>query len=132
MLTKLYDTIFCMENFDLKRYAHIGDAVYELFIRENVVFKTKSQNSMHKMTISYVCADFQAKMAQIIFETTLNDDEKEIFRRARNLPLTVNKKNKPDIHRYATAFETIIGYFYINDNKKLEIIFKIIKENLNI
>ena len=55
-----------MESFDLKRYAHIGDAVYELFIRENVVFKVKSLNLMHKMTTSFVNANFQAKMAEII------------------------------------------------------------------
>jgi len=46
LLTKLYqnlyDKISDMESFDLKRYAHIGDAVYELFIRENIVFKTKN------------------------------------------------------------------------------------------
>lgn len=121
-----------MENFDLKRYAHIGDAVYELFIRENIVFKTKNLNSMHKNTVSFVNADFQAKMAEIVFESFLNNEEKEIFRRARNLPLTINKKNEPEIHRYATAFETIIGYFYINNKQKLDKIFSIIKENINI
>jgi len=121
-----------MENFDLKRYAHIGDAVYELFIRENIVFKTKSQNSMHKNTIAFVNADFQSKMAQVIFENILDDEEKEIFRRARNLPLTVNKRNKPEIHRFATALETIIGYFYITNKPKLNKIFEIIKENINV
>ena len=121
-----------MENFDLKRYAHIGDAVYELFIRENIDFKTKNLKSMNKNTVSFVNADFQAKMAEIVFESFLNNEEKEIFRRARNLPLTINKKNKPEIHRYATAFETIIGYFYINNKQKLDKIFSIIKENINI
>ena len=81
-----------MESFDLKRYAHIGDAVYELFIRENVVFKVKSLNLMHKMTTSFVNANFQAKMAEIIFNNFLNEEEREIFRRARNLNLTINKK----------------------------------------
>lgn len=121
-----------MESFDLKRYAHLGDAVYELFIRENVVFKTKSLNSMHKNTISFVCAEFQAKMAEIIFENLLNEDEKEIFRRARNLPLTICKRNKPDIHRYATALEAIIGYFYSTDKQKLDKILNTIKEHIDI
>ncbi len=120
-----------MENFDLKRYAHLGDAVYELFIRENVVFKTKSLNNMHKNTIAFVCAEFQAKMAEIIYEKILNEEEKEIFRRARNLPLTVCKRNKPDIHRYATALETIIGYFYTNNKQKLTAALNIVKENIN-
>ncbi len=121
-----------MESFDLKRYAHLGDAVYEVFIRENVIFKTKSLNNMHKNTTAFVCADFQAKIAEIIFENFLNDEEKEIFRRARNLPLTVNKRNKPDIHRYATALECITGYFYLNNKQKLNEMFEIVKENMNI
>lgn len=117
-----------MESFDLKRFAHIGDAVYELFIRENVVFKVKSQNLMHKMTTSFVCASFQAKLAEIIYENFLNDEEKEIFRRARNLNLTINKKNNPTIHRHATAFEVIIGYFYLHNKPRLVELFEVIKE----
>ena len=119
-----------MESFDLKRFAHIGDAVYELFVRENVVFKVKSQNIMHKITTSFVCAPFQAKMAEIIYENFLNDDEREIFRRARNLNLTISKKNNPSIHRYATAFEVIIGFLYLNNRPRLEELFEVIKEKM--
>lgn len=121
-----------MESFDLKRYTHLGDAVYELFIRENVIFKTKTLNSMHKNTVTFVNANFQAKMAEIVFNNILNDEEKEIFRRARNLPLTINKKNNPDTHRYATALEAVIGYFYLTDKQKLNEVFKVIKENMDI
>ena len=121
-----------MESFDLKRYAHIGDAVYELFIRENVVFKVKSLNLMHKMTTSFVNANFQAKMAEIIFNNFLNEEEREIFRRARNLNLTINKKNNPGVHRHATAFEVIIGYLYIQNKTRLEELFKILKEEIGI
>lgn len=119
-----------MESFDLKRYAHLGDSVYEVFIRENIIFWTKSSNIMHKMTTSFVNANFQAKMAENIYENFLNEEEKEIFRRARNLNLTINKKNNPAIHRHATAFEAIIGYFYLNDKKRLDELFKIIKPAL--
>lgn len=117
-----------MESFDLKRYAHLGDTVYELFVREIVVFKTKSSNIMHKMTTSYVNADFQAKIAEIIYEKFLNEEEKEIFRRARNLPLTAAKKHKPDIHRYATALETITGYLHITNKSRLNELFEVVKE----
>ena len=119
-----------MESFDLKRCAHIGDAVYEVFVREIVIFKTKSQNVMHKMTTSFVNAAFQAKMAELIYDNFLNEDEKDIFRRARNLNLTVNKRRNPEIHRHATAFEVLVGYFYLNDKKRLEALFELIKANI--
>jgi len=117
-----------MESFDLKRFAHLGDAVYEVFVRENTVFKVKSLNLMHKMTISFVCAEFQAKIADIIYNEFLDDKEKEIFRRARNLNLTINKKNNPLIHRHATAFEVITGYLYLNNRPRLKEMFNIVKK----
>ncbi len=119
-----------MESFDLKRFAHLGDAVYEVFVRENTVFKVKSQNLMHKMTTNFVCATFQAKMAELIYDIFLNDEEKEIYRRARNLNLTINKKNNPAIHRHATAFEVIVGYLYLNNKPRLRELFDVVKENL--
>lgn len=125
-----YVTIIGMENFDLKRFSHIGDAVWELFVRENVVFETKSLNKMHKMTTSFVNASFQAKAAEIILSELLNQEEKEIFRRARNLPLGVSKKSNPDAHRHATAFEAIVGYFYLHDKERLNKLFEIVKKSL--
>jgi len=120
-----------MENFDLKRYSHLGDAVYEVFIRENIIFKAKSLNLMHKLTTAYVNADFQAQIAKIIYDEILNDEEKDIFRRARNLPLNINKRNKPQIHRSATALEVMTGLFYLTDKGKLDKIFEIVKAKMD-
>lgn len=118
-----------MENYNLKHFAHIGDAVWELFARELVIKKTTSQKLMHNMTVSLVNANFQAN-AVLFLENHLNDEEKEILRRGRNLKITINKRNNPKIHCQATAFEVLLGYFYLNDKKRLEEIFEIIKKNL--
>ena len=116
-----------MSEYNLKKYAHIGDAVWELFIREYVIQKFSVQKAIHNNTVKYVNADFQSALIEIL-EPYLTDNEKELLKRGRNLSLTVAKKHNPQIHRLATAFEVLIGYFYLNDKKRLNKIFEIIKE----
>jgi len=113
---------------NLPAYAHLGDAVYELLIREKVVRLTQKPNKMHKITTSYVCASFQAELLNKIFDD-LNEEEQEIIRRGRNLPLTPHKKTNQSIHRQATAFEVIIGHLYKNSSVRYDVIVeKILQE----
>lgn len=116
-----------MTEYNLKHYAHIGDAVWELFIREYVIQKFNVQKAIHNNTVKYVNADFQSSLIEIL-EPLLTEDEKELLKRGRNLSLTISKKHNPQTHRYATAFEVLIGYFYLNDKARLNRIFEIIKE----
>ena len=79
------------------------------------------------VTIKYVNAPFQANLINLLDEN-LTEDEKELIKRGRNLPLTIAKKHNPKIHRLATAFEVLIGYLYINNKDRLNTIFEIIKK----
>lgn len=114
-----------MEKYNLKHYAHIGDAVWELFIREHIINFSNTMKLIHKNTVKFVNAEFQASVLNLI-KDDLNEDEKEITRRGRNLPLTAQKRNNPEIHIQATAFETLIGYLYLNSKERLNEIFEII------
>lgn len=123
MLHFLY---YLFMEYNLKHYAYIGDAVYELFVRNIVIDRTKLQNLMHKYSTKYVCAQYQAELINKIFDY-LNEDEIEIQKRARNLKITINKRNNPKIHALATSFEALIGYLYLNNKSRLDEIFDIIK-----
>ena len=116
--------------YNLKHYAYIGDAVWEIFIRELVIKKTPKQDVMHKLSTKYVCANMQAEIMDKIF-SYLKDDEIEIQKRGRNLKITINKRNNPAIHSLATSFETLIGYWYLNDKNRLSEIFGIIEDLLD-
>ena len=116
-------------NYNLKHYAYIGDCVWEMFIRKLVINKTQSQSQMHKIAIKYVCAQFQAEIINLILDK-LNKDELEIQKRGRNLKMTINKKNNPQIHYLATSFEVVLGYLYLNNEKRLNEILELIKNNL--
>lgn len=95
-------------------WAYVGDAVYELYIRTNLVNKTKLKpHKLHIESIKYVKAKAQADILKEIMDK-LTDDEKEIVRRARNAENHHLPKNaEPEDYMYSTAFEGLIGYLYL-------------------
>ena len=106
-------------------WAYVGDCVYELYIRTNLVNKTSLKpHKLHIETIKYVKAKAQAETLKKI-EDKLTEEEKEIVRRGRNtenhhLPKNSNVQE----YRYATAFEALIGYLYLTKkNQRLKEIF---------
>ena len=107
------------KHLELKNYAHLGDAVWEVFVREYVIFKTANSSKMHKMTTDRVNAVFQKNMLEYISEE-LSDAEKDLTRRARNLPIPIGRRSIQHDYRLATAFEVLIGYWYLHDKNKLE------------
>ena len=100
-------------------WAYVGDSVYELFIRTNLV--NNSNEKVHKLhinAIKYVKAAGQAKILKAI-EEELTEEEKNIVRRARNTQNHHIAKNAtPAEYTYATAFEGLIGYLYLTKQDK--------------
>ena len=115
------------EKFVLRNYAHIGDAVWELFVRDYVICKTSSSKQLHKMTTDRVNATFQKEMLDYIFEK-LTPEELELVRRARNLPIPIGRRSIQAVYRQSTAFETLIGYWYLHDKERLDFIYKLFME----
>lgn len=113
-----------MEEMNLRNYAYIGDAVWELFIREKTVRMTENAKLLHKITTEKVKASYQA---ELLHNIELTEEEQEITRRARNLPIPVGRRSNQAEYRQATAFETLIGWWYYEDKEKLEKFFNEIK-----
>ncbi len=95
-------------------WAYIGDAVYELYIREKLVNKSKVKpHKLHMESIKYVKASAQANILKNI-ENELTEREKEIVKRARNTKNHHLPKNaEVNEYMYSTAFEGLIGYLYM-------------------
>lgn len=115
-----------MEELNLKCYAHIGDAVYEVFVREFVIFKTSNGKKLHTLTTKFVNAEFQAGLLEKITEK-LTGQELELVRRARNLPTTISKRQNQSVHRHATAFEVLLGYNYLHNKARYQELLGLIK-----
>jgi ribonuclease-3 family protein len=95
-------------------WAYVGDAIYELYIRTNLVNNTKLKpHKLHIESIKYVKAKAQAEILKKI-ENELSEDEKDIVRRGRNAENHHIPKNaEPADYMYSTAFEGLIGYLYL-------------------
>ena len=95
-------------------WAYIGDAVYELYIRNKLINETNLKpHKLHIEAIKYVKAKSQAEKLNEIYEI-LTDEEKDVVRRGRNtqnhhLPKNANVQE----YMYSTAFEALIGYLYL-------------------
>ena len=112
-------------------WAYMGDAVYEKFIREYVIRQGLCKNGLlHKKSIKYVSAKGQSQILKEI-EDFLTDEEKDIVRRGRNSNPHSTAKNADIVeYKYATGFEALIGWLYLNEKEeRLEEILKICVEN---
>ena len=106
-------------------WAYVGDCVYELYIRTELINKTNLKpHKLHIESIKYVKAQAQAEFLKKIYDD-LTEEEQEIIRRGRNaenhhLPKNCNIQD----YMYATDFEALIGYLYLTkQNKRLREIF---------
>ena len=115
------------ELIQLRNYAHLGDAVWDVFVREYVIYKTSNSKLLHKMTTDRVNAVFQKDMLHLI-EQDLTEYETELVRRARNLPIPIGRRSIQKDYRQSTAFEVLIGYWYLHDKERLNMFYQKFKD----
>lgn len=120
-----------MEEINLRNYAYLGDAVWELFIREKTILLTNNAKKLHQMTTNLVKTQCQCDLLHKL-EDYLTEEEQELIRRARNLPIPVGRRNMQTEYRQATAFETLIGWWYKHDKARFDYFMEIINQQLKI
>lgn len=104
-----------MSILNLRSYAHLGDALWEVIIRKEVIYKTIGKSiELHKNTVKYVNAGCQTELLEYL-KPSLKEEELELVRQARNIKISSARKVNQSLHRQATAFEALLGYLYIND-----------------
>lgn len=100
--------------------ALVGDAVYELYIRNYILTNNKelSVHKIHVKAISYVKAKAQSNIIQSI-EDMLTEEELYIYKRGRNAKSGTIPKNAEVLdYRNATGFEALIGYLHLTGDKE--------------
>ena len=120
-----------MTNYNLYQLSFLGDAVFELLVREHLINKgVLKLNDLQKETLLFVTAKRQAYFVKYLTDNNhLTVKEIDIIRRGRNLKTHKSPKNCDIVtYKYATAFEVLIGYLYLEDKKRLDEIFKLIIE----
>ena len=72
---------------------------------------------MHNNTVRYVSAEAQANSARIL-QDELTEKEADYFRRGKNSnPHAVSKNATHADYMYATGFEALLGYLFLNNEE---------------
>lgn len=115
--------------------AYLGDAVYELYVRTHLIQKGITKiNKLHKEAVVFTSAKSQSKIMDMLLPE-LTEDETAEFKRGRNSTAKQAKKTASvKEYKFATGLESLFGYLYLNDQKRLEELFQrvvvIIEEGL--
>ena len=111
--------------------AYIGDAVYELYIREYYLSKgIYKVDDMQKEVTRWVCAKGQVKFLNYLMDNNkLSDEEMDIVKRGRNYNRSSHPKNTDIItYKMSTGFEALIGSLYFGDKDRLNEILGYVRE----
>ncbi|MBP8031478.1 MAG: ribonuclease III [Acetobacterium sp.] len=93
--------------------AYIGDGIFSDQIRKYLLgCGHQNVNFMTKTSISYVRASAQAQIIRALLPQ-LSEAEERMVKRGRNTASQVPKNANPADYRYATGFETLIGYLFL-------------------
>lgn len=101
--------------------AYMGDAVYEVHVREYLLRTGKVKpNQLHKEAVTFVSGKVQAAIIRHWLEANyLSSEEEGIVARGRNAKSgTIPKNISVQTYRYSTAFESLIGYHYLLQNRQ--------------
>ena len=110
--------------------AWLGDSVWELHQRLRHINIPSKSKDLHLSVVNEVRATSQAKSLDII-EHLLNPNELDLLRRARNKSKRHPKSTDPVVYSRATSFETLIGWLFLKDPKRLSKIFEYLEDNHN-
>ena len=104
--------------------AYIGDAVYEVAVRDFLLEKGLTRpNDLQKNAVKYVSAKAQAWLiSQMQEEDFLSEEEENFFKRGRNAHSKTSAKNTDVLtYRISTGFEAVIGYLHLTgQNERLQ------------
>ncbi len=95
--------------------AYLGDALYEVFVRERVVRRGIAHaDRLHREAVTYVCAEGQARAIRHMLPS-LTEEEEALVRRARNRRSAARPRHADAVtYKWATAFEALIGFLYLD------------------
>lgn len=103
------------KNINTTALAYIGDAVYEVYIREHVMKDGAAHaDRLHREAVKYVSAAGQARAIKKMFDS-LDEEEQRLVKRARNHKYSSKARSaSPMEYKWATACEALIGRIHLD------------------
>lgn len=115
-------------NKNILSLAYLGDAVYEVYIRNYLLKDNLKVKDLQNKAINYVSAKAQSSfLDKMIEDKFLNHDELEMVKRGRNHKVLSHPKNTDIVtYKKATGLEALIGFLYLTNKSRLNEIMKYI------
>jgi ribonuclease-3 family protein len=104
-------------NYPSLTLAFIGDAYFELLIREHFIKKGVTKvNILQNKTSKYASAIKHKEIMDFLLENNLlSEEEIIVYKRGRNAKVNQKRKNfNPENYHASTGFEAVIGFLYMN------------------
>ena len=98
--------------------AWLGDSIWELHQRLKYIHTHSKSKDLHLSVVNEVMAKSQVDSLAFI-KPLLNSSELDLIRRARNKTKRCPKSLDPVIYAQSTGFETLIGWLFLKDPKRL-------------
>lgn len=111
--------------------AYLGDAIYELYIREYLINKGLCKvKDLQNESLKYVSAVSQRRLLEKLMDDNyLSEEEIEIVNRGRNASSHSSKTTDIITYKKATGLECLIGNLYTTDKDRCyEILNRIVSE----
>lgn len=99
--------------------AYMGDAVYEQAVRRRILDQgVRRADRLQKIAAgNYVNAAAQARIIRNIFDELCQDDQARVKRWRNYKPRSKPKNTETTVYQWATAFEALVGYFYLSGDE---------------
>ena len=114
-MERFYDVPCDPKRLSALSLAFVGDAVFEVFVRERLVCRAlRPVSELPRASAELGGARAQARYSERLLPV-LSEEEQDILRRGRNAHTNhVPKNSDPADYHAATAFEALFGYLYLN------------------
>lgn len=109
-----------INNYSSASLAYLGDCALEIYVREYLVreLSISSSAKLNKAALEFVRAPKQAEAMKKILPI-LNEQEKEVFKRGRNLGHSnVPKASTVAEYRVATGMEALFGWLWLEGKQE--------------
>ena len=98
--------------------AYVGDAVYELYVRQNLIKQSTKVHHLHKLAVRRVNNNTQAALLEQILPE-LTPKEAAVAKRGRNAKSGQVPKNADVVtYRWSTGLEALVGYLYLSKEQE--------------
>lgn len=98
--------------------AYIGDALYELHVRQIYLYPPLRQDTYHRRVVERVKGTAQAALLDQL-KPHLRPEEAAIVRWGRNGSGKGPRHLSAEIYRQASGFETLLGYLHFSNPERL-------------